>query len=485
MPDVLLGVDLGTSGVKVVLLDLDGRVRAEASREYPVEVTGSGAAETPPESWWDATVAAVGEALGSGPFDVAAVGVDGQMHGLVLADADGVPTRPAVLWPDTRARGEVAAWEALPEPALRRLANPLVPGMFGPMLRWVRRHEPAAYERSRIALLPKDWLRHRLTGGFATDPSDASATLLWDVPGDGWARDVAAAVGLDPVLLPAVRPSAEPAGAVTAAAASALGVDAGVPVATGAADTAAALLATGLTDAADLQISVGSGAQVVRPLSRPAGVARPRTHVYRAATPSGWYAMAAVQNAGIALDWVRRVLGLSWDELYALRGGPGAGGVTFVPYLTGERSPVLDPDARGAWVGMGLATNRSGLARAAVEGVAFAVRHALEALPGDAPAEARLTGGGAALPAFRTLLADVLGIPLRPMSLRSASAVGAARLAAAAADLPVPATAISRGDPVSPSAHAGGYEEPYRRYLDAVARLRGGRSAAGALPRPG
>ncbi|MBO0829385.1 MAG: sugar kinase, partial [Streptosporangiales bacterium] len=182
MTDVLLGVDLGTSGVKVVLLGLDGGIRAETSREYQVEATGAGWAETPPERWWDATASAVGEALGSGSFDVVAVGVDGQMHGLVLADAAGVPVRPAALWPDTRARAEVAAWEALPDPMRRRLANPLAPGMTGPMLLWVRRNEPAAYERSRIALLPKDWLRHRLTGVFATDPSDASATLLWDVP---------------------------------------------------------------------------------------------------------------------------------------------------------------------------------------------------------------------------------------------------------------------------------------------------------------
>jgi xylulokinase len=229
--------------------------------------------------------------------------------------------------------------------------------------------------------------------------------------------------------------------------------------------------AAGAADAAGVRISVGSGAQVIRPLARPATAARPRTHTYRAATPSGWYAMAAVQNAGIALDWARRVLGLSWDELYALPGTPGADGVTFVPYLTGERSPVLDPDVRGAWLGLRLATDRSALARAAVEGVAFAVRHALEALPGTAPTEAGLSGGGTATPTFRTLLADVLGIPLRPVSLRSASAVGAALLAAQAAGLPVPAVPLESGDPVLPSATAGGYEDAYHRYLDAVSTL--------------
>lgn len=477
MPEsCLLGVDLGTSGVKVLALGLDGRVLAEAVREYPVEVAEPGWAETDPALWWRATTAAVRDVLAAGTYDVVGIGLDGQMHGVVLCDGAGVPVRQALLWPDTRARAEVGQWRRLAEPLRTALANPLVAGMAGPLLLWVKRNEPQAYARAQVALSPKDWLRHRLTGEFATDPSDASATLLWDVPGDRWAAEVVEAVGLDRALLPEVRPSRALGGRLTAAAAGELRLaEHGQPVAVGAGDTPAAVFATGLCDPGDAQLSVGSGAQLVRPLPGPVATADPRTHVYRAAThdaSSLWYAMAAVQNAGIALDWVRGLLGLTWDELYAAAtAGPGE--VTFVPYLTGERSPVLEPRSLGAWLGMGLGSDRAALAGAAVEGVAYAVRHAYEALPHSRqPAEVRLTGGGSSAPVFRALLADVLGLPLRPTSLRSASAVGAAMLAAAAAGLPQPAVPLVTGDPVEP-AHPGRYEQAYQRYRDRVERLRG------------
>lgn len=477
-PPVLLGVDLGTSGVKVAAVGLDGRVHAEAEHGYPVNAAHPGWAESSPGDWWDATVAAVRAALGElRAVHVAAVGVDGQMHGLVLADASGTPTRPAILWADTRAVAETARWAELPDAARAALANPLVPGMTGPLLAWVGRHEPRALDRARAALLPKDWVRYRLTGAFATDPSDASATLLWDVPGDRWSEQAVRAAGVDRALLPAVVPSAGRAGEITAAAAGATGLPAGTPVACGAGDTAAGMLGTGLSDVADLQITVGSGAQIVRPVPRPDAAGHPRTHLYRAAAPGAWYAMAAVQNAGLALGWVRGVLGMSWDELYAAAtaGPPGAGGVAFLPYLTGERTPVLNPAARGAWYGLGLGTDRAALAQAAVEGVHFAIRHAVEALPGGVPDDrpVRLAGGGTAAPELRGLLADVLRAPLRPIRSRSASAVGAARLAASAAGLPVPPAPVAEEDVVVPSARAAGYEGPYARYRELAGHLTG------------
>jgi xylulokinase len=472
----LLGIDLGTSGVKAVLLGGDGRLLAEATAGYPVDSPHPGWAETDPAAWWRAVAAAVRAARDqAGGTRVAAVGIDGQMHGLVLTDAAGQPLRPALLWADARAVEETAAWRRLPEPRRAALANPIVPGMTGPLLRWVARHEPRTYRRARWALLPKDWVRHRLTGTAATDPSDASATLLWDLPADRWAEDVAAGVGVDAELLPPVVGSGAPAGTLRPDAAGTLGLPAGIPVAAGAADTAAALLATGLADPAEVQLSVGTGGQIVRPVPHPAPAHEPRTHLYRAAVPDRWYAMAAVQNAGLALDWVRRTLQASWSELYgaARSRPPGALGVTFVPYLSGERTPVLRSDARGAWVGLGLAADRAALLQATVEGVAFALRHALEALPGPRPDQLRLAGGGSLDPRFRALLADVLHAELRPVEVRSASAIGAALLAATAAGLPPPAVPQRAGEPVGPSAQAAAYDEAFDRYLrhaDAVRR---------------
>ncbi|MFC7327191.1 xylulokinase [Marinactinospora rubrisoli] len=470
----LLGIDLGTSGVKALVTGVDGGPLGEADVEYPVVSARPGWAETDPGLWWSAAVRAVRAALDgarerAGDCTVAAIGLDGQMHGLVLADPDGRPVRPALLWADQRAASVLGRWTGLPAGPRSRLANPLVPGMTGPLLRWVAEHEPESASAARWALLPKDWLRMRLTGVAGTEPSDASATLLWDVPGDRWSPEVAAAVDVPERLLPPVLPSGAAAGSLTAAAARELGVPVGIPVAGGAGDTPAALLATGLRPG-QAQITVGSGAQVVMLTDSAEAVAG--VHVYRTAAASGWYRMAAVQNAGIALDWIRGLLGAGWPELYesAENGTPGAEGVTFVPHLTGERTPVLDPTATGALSGLRLASDRTTVLRAALEGVALSVRHAASALPGGLPPRVRLAGGGTRHPAFRRLLADVLGVELRPVRLRSASALGAVLLAAESAGLPAPAVALEETEPVLPGPASAEYEAVFARYLERVAR---------------
>jgi xylulokinase len=471
----LLAIDLGTSGVKVLVAAADdARPLAEAAAGYPVDRVRAGWAESDPDAWWAATVSAVRSALAdAGPVRVLGIGIDGQMHGLVLSDAAGRPVRPAMLWADRRAVALLHRWRALPERMLRELANPVTPGMTGPLWAWVARHEPQILARARWALLPKDWVRLRLTGTAASEPSDASATLLWNVPEDRWHVEVGEAVGLDPALLPPVLPSGGRAGELTAAAAAEIGLAPGIPVAAGAADTAAGLLGTGLTDPAAVQITVGSGAQIVRPSQRPTASPSPVVHTYRTAADTGWYAMAAVQNAGLALDWVRGVFAATWAELYGSGRAhpPGAGGVTFVPYLTGERSPVLSEGARGAFFGLDHATDRAAVLQAAVEGVSYAVRHALGALPGPAPAIVRLAGGGGLSPEFRSLLVDVLDLPLQPVTLRSASAVGSVLLAGRVAGLPGVASPVTYDEPILPSGSAAGYEEPYTRYRQRAAGL--------------
>ncbi|MDP9240035.1 MAG: FGGY family carbohydrate kinase, partial [Actinomycetota bacterium] len=226
----LLGIDLGTSGVKVLVASADDtRPLAEATAGYDVTRARRGWAETDPGQWWAATVNAVRRALAdAGGVDILGVGVDGQMHGLVLSDSAGRPVRPALLWADQRAVEELPRWHRLPAETRRDLANPITPGMTGPLWAWVAEHEPAALARARWALLPKDWLRLRLTGTAAAEPSDASATLLWNVPGDRWDLDVVSGAGLDPGLLPPVLRSAGAAGEVTPAAAGEMGLAAGI-----------------------------------------------------------------------------------------------------------------------------------------------------------------------------------------------------------------------------------------------------------------
>jgi xylulokinase len=485
----VVGVDLGTSAVKVVVVDLSGAVRGSGTRAYPLHRPGPGAAESDPADWWAAATGAVRTALSQatrhGRLEVAGLAVDGQMHGLVLADDQGRPVRPAMSWADSRATEQLPAWRALPEADRARLANPITAGMLGPQLAWVAEHEHVTFAGAAHALLPKDWLRLQLTGAVSGDPSDASATLLWDVPADTWAWDLLPALGVPPELLPVVRESAELAGALLAEVAAGLGLPPGIPVATGAGDTAAALLATGL-EVGQTQLTVGSGAQVVQLRERPAEagpgtspvadpVADPVTHLYRAAEPQRWYAMAAVQNAGLALDWVRAVLGVNWEQLYAvLEAEPPAGDghePVFVPYLTGERTPVLDDGVRASWGGLDLAHGRDDLLRAAAIGVVCAIRHAVEALPGPGPEVIRVAGGGTTDPRLRQLLADVLAVAVLPLSQAGASAMGAARLAASAAGLSLPAHPAAMGDPVIPGPRSPARQAAYQRYLDTVRRL--------------
>lgn len=464
----LLGIDLGTSGAKAVVLGVDGAVRGEAQRGYAVRAAGPGWAETPPDDWSSAVAAAVRAALAAaGGPTVAAVGLDGQMHGLVLLDTAGRAVRDALLWADGRAGAEVGRWAGLGGSAVERLGNPLVPGMTGPLWSWVARHEPDVLAAARWAVLPKDWLHAQLTGEVATDPSDGSATLLWDVAADGWAVNVAAALGLEPRLLPPLRGSAE-TDPLSRAGAELLGLPDGVPVTVGCGDVAAGLLATGLSGD-DAQVTVGSGAQTVRPLDRPVAAGRPVVHTYRTAAPRGWYAMAAVQNAGLALERVSAWLGAGWDELYGSLGrtAPGAGGVTFLPYVTGERLPAPTPGGRASWTGMSLGSARDDLLRAALEGVVFQVASALAALPGPPPRSVLLAGGGARDAGFRQLLADACGVPLVPLT-GAGSAVGAARLAARSIGLDV-APSAARSTPVEPGPRAPAYDEARARFADVVA----------------
>jgi xylulokinase len=422
--DVLLGADLGTSGLKLLALDRSGRVVAEAERGYAVDRPGPDRAETDVLTWrhaFDEALAAVAPALAG--VRVLALGLSGQMHGAVLVDAEGRALRPALLWADARATAELDLWRALPEADRAALANPLVPGMTGPMLAWLARHEPRTVERAAAVLLPKDALRATVLPDSppVTDRSDASATLLWDVTTDDWSAPAVAAAGVDPALLPRVRPGDE----VVATATLPVGE---VPVVTGGADTPLALLAAGTPVA---QLNLGTGAQLLRPGWVPRPEVDPVVHGYADVT-GGWYAMAALQNGGSAWEWVCGVLGLSWADLFAAAAATpaGAGGVTFRPFLAGERGGIARPSDRGGWDGLHPGTTRADLARAAVEGVAFAIGGAFRLLDvpeGNEPVV--LTGGGARPAVVRQLLADVLRRPVRHLPLRSASAIGAALLA--------------------------------------------------------
>jgi xylulokinase len=483
---LLLGIDVGTSSAKAVLMDPDGTVHGEASEQYTVQTPQAGWAESAPRDWWAAVRTAVRRAAAGAQRPVVGIGVVGQMHGVVLADASGEALRPAILWADTRAEPQLQRFVELGPGALARLANPVVTGMAGATLLWLRDHEPDTYAAARWALQPKDWLRLRLTGRVVAEPSDASATLLYDLPADDWAWPLVDRLGLRSELLAPLVPSAQVAGTLHATVAAELGLPPGLPVAAGAGDTPAAALGLGLLDPGPVQLTIGTGGQVLAPRDRPAADSTLRTHLYRAVAADRWYAMAATLNAGLALDWARRMLTVDWDTLYAeaFTVAPGGDGVRFLPYLSGERTPHLDAGARGAWTGLGTSHHRGHLLRAALEGVAFALRDcvtALEAATADTTdRQLRLAGGGSVVPAWRQLLADVLRRPLAAVDTPHASSRGAALLAGVAAGVypDVRATLALAPSPrpvAEPTAAADAYEPVYQQWRELYPRIRGER----------
>jgi len=441
---VLLGIDLGTGSAKAVLIDTTGEMVASASAPCLVQSPELGWAESDPAQWWCAVGRAVGEVVGagSGPVrtlgregsSIAAVGICGQMHGAVLVDECHRPVRPAILWADERAVGMTESYRRLDDTRRRSLANPAVPGMTGPILCWLAEHEPALYHQARWVLQAKDWLRAEMVGGIGAEPSDASGTLLYDLQGHDWAYDVVDDLGLRRDVLAPLARSDQIAGLLTERAAHHLGLASGTEVVYGAADTAAALVGSSLTEMGAIQLSVGSGAQVVTLRRKADPDAGGRYHVFSRAT-GGYYALAAVQAAGLAFEWAWSTLGCGWDAAYrALElAPPGSNGAMFVPHVAGARSPSMNPAATAAFAGLRVGNDRSDLLRSVFEGVAFSILDAASSLAEyQAAGEIRLAGGGSVVPAWRQLLADVLDRPLIVLGDENASARGAAILAGVA-----------------------------------------------------
>jgi xylulokinase len=471
---MLLGIDLGTSSVKVAVMTDDGSVKQSASAGYAIDAPRLGWAETDPGAWWLATRMAVTSLDVEHLSAVDAIGLSGQMHGVVLTREDGGAARAAVLWADGRSAEELDRYRRLDARLLDRLANPPATGMAGPTLRWLKTHESAVYESARWALQPKDWLRMQLTREALTEPTDASATLLYDLEADTWSPEVLHALDIRPGLLPTIVASYDRAGLLREEPARELHLRTGIPVAAGAADAAALLAGHGMLEPGAVLLTVGTGAQIttVRNELRPDPAKY--TLVYRTIEKHKWYAMAAILNAGLALDWVRDLFHAEWRELYqsVVDVAPGADGVTFLPYLVRERTSRHAANDSASWSGIELRHGREHLFRAALEGVAFLLREAMEALEatGVAIPELLLDGGGTLHEPWRQMLSDVLGKPLLAAASPAGAVRGAALLAGVAAGTyksPGDLAAMAPGhQPVAePGAQSDTYSDLYRKWL--------------------
>ena len=425
-----LGIDLGTGSVKAAIVDDEGRVTGRASHPYRVRSPRPGCAEGDPREWLHAAsevAASVTTGVAQRPT---AVAFSGQMHGVVVTDKDLKPLRPAILWADARATVEARELaEALSPAELSRLGSPAVTGFAATSIAWLLRHEPDVMAKAVHILQPKDWLRAAMGGGIATDPSDASGTLMFDVVDGAWSARVLDWLGIDPALLPEVMASTARVGQVRIG-----GFPKGLDCAVGAADTACALAGLG-AGAGDGFVAVGTGAQVVRVMAEPGVDESLRTHTFATAGDigQGWYRLGAVQSAGLVLTAALEWLGATpQDAAKALGKGVLPDDPIFVPYLSGERTPFMDPELRGSWHGLTLSTDRAAMLRSVLEGVAQAVALGVEAVQasGEAlPDTVPLIGGGTHDPAFRRLLADATGLSLTITDAPDSAVVGAALLA--------------------------------------------------------
>lgn len=477
-----LGIDLGTGSLKLGIVDGEGVERASASVAYALETPQPGWAEIAVDRWWGALVEACSRLPESERAAVRAIGFSGQMHGVVLTDEAGRALRPAMLWPDTRAHALLDAW---PDDAEHAQPNPVAPGMAGPLLRWVLQNEPPIAQAARWALQPKDWLRVALGGAFVADPSDACATAL-AAPDGAWDFALIERLGLPARWFAPLAGSSEASGTLSGAAAQALGLPAGIVLATGAGDTPCAALGSGLADDGDALLTTGTGGQIIV-TARSIPPARRGLHRYRSAT-GGWYTMAAMQNVGVALEAARGWLSYDWACAYAdAFAAPPSETLAFLPYLSGERSPWLDPAARGGWLGASLGDTRGTLMRAAFEGVAFALRAGLDAVRGmaqtggestgaaQAVPRLKLAGGGSVDARWRQLLADALDAQLDAIDCPNAAARGAALLGGLAcghwraSDLAALAPAATRVASPRPDAALA---RRYARFIDLYGRVR-------------
>lgn len=448
--EYVIGVDLGTSGTKTVLFSTSGKPIASKTIEYPLHQPQNGWAEQAPEDWWHAACGSMKEVIsksGINPKDIKGIGISGQMHGLVMLDKAGNVLRRSIIWCDQRTAAECD--EITNKVGASRLieltANPALTGFTASKILWVRNHEPEIYEKCAHILLPKDYVRYMLTGEFATEVSDASGMQLLDVPNRCWSDEVLSKLGIDKSLLAKVYESPEITGKVTAQAAELCGVPAGTPVVGGAGDNAAAAVGTGTVQDGIAFTTLGTSGVVFAHTDKLSIDPKGRVHTFCCAVPGAWHVMGVTQAAGLSLKWFRdnfcdaemvAAKGMKKDPYYLMDKQAenipiGAERLLYLPYLMGERTPHLDPNCRGAFIGLSAMHTRQHMLRAVMEGVVYSQRDSVEVLRGMGVKinDMLACGGGGTSPLWRQMLADVYGCPVKTVVSKEGPALGVAILA--------------------------------------------------------
>lgn len=495
---IFLGIDIGTSSLRAALVDADkAEIIAVAGKEYPLCRPQAGYAEQNPDDWWQATIETVQEVIRvSGQKDIAAIGFSGQMHGTVLLDESGRVVHPAIIWADQRSSKQVQELlDTVGEEDYVAQAGTLpAAGFLSTTLFWLKQHQPEILNQASQVILPKDYVRYRMTGQIATEVSDAASTGIFDIYQQEWASQIIESVGLPDSLFPPILRSYDIAGELSASAAQAFGLKAGIPVIAGCADQPAQAIGNGILKPGLASVAVSSGGQVFLPVQPDSvGVLHTdrRIHVFNHAS-SGWYALGAVLSAGLSLRWLRDLLGMSEQKnayqqlsIEAEKVDAGSDGLIFLPYLNGERTPHMDSSARGAFIGLAGHHSRGHMARAIMEGVAFAMRQALEVCESvGEPAEKIIaSGGGLESAVWRQVFTDVLNRPLQKSLQKEQSALGAGILAAVGIRYFVPdgdiesnfaaiQPKLARYDDAKEAQNAAFHEERYQHFCELYPRLK-------------
>ncbi len=452
----VIGCDIGTSGTKAIVVSETGKVLSKVTVEYPLSTPHPGWAEQHPDTWFKAATEAIASALKISrvrPGDVRALGFSGQMHSSVFLDKSGKVLRPALLWCDTRTHQEcLEITRKAGEKNLKAwVSNPALEGFTLPKILWVRKHEPKVYSRIAQVMMPKDYIRYRLTGEYATEVSDAAGTLYFDVRNRRWSKELLGKLNIPLTWFPKVLESQDISGRLTAPAAKVLGLAAGTPVVGGGADNTCGAVGNGIIRAGDVMASLGTSGVFFAHSDQIKVDPGLRAHTFCHSVPKKWYLMGVMLSAGFSLRWYRDTLGLREKEMglragkdpynilseQASKVGEGCEGLLFLPYLMGERTPHKDPDARGAFVGVSARHGRAHFARAVFEGITFGMRDSLEIFKELRVPIRRVvaTGGGAVNPFWRQLQADIYGEEVVTVNSQEGPAFGAVILAMVGAGL--------------------------------------------------
>jgi xylulokinase len=484
-----IGIDSSTTATKAILIDAVGAVVEVAAAEYGYETPKPLWSEQEPALWWTAVVQSIRQVVaesGVSPQAIQGIGLTGQMHGLVLLDQDGQVLRPAILWNDQRTQAQCDEIRARlgKERLIQITGNDALTGFTAPKILWVQQEEPEVYGRIAHILLPKDYVRYRLTGDYALDKADGAGTILFDLAARDWSPEVLAALEINPTWLPPTHEGTAVTGTLSAAAAEAVGLPAGIPVVGGGGDQAANAVGTGAVVEGIVALSLGTSGVVFAATNHPAIEPEGRLHAFCHAVPGKWHFMGVMLSAAGSLRWFRDTLapGVEFADLVeeAAAIAPGSDGLFYLPYLTGERTPHPDPLARGAFVGLTVRHKRAHMTRAVLEGVAYGLRDSFELMKQAGIADiqqVRISGGGAKSPLWRQILADVFGAELVTVNTAEGAAYGAALLAATgtgafASVEEACATAITITGRTTPGANSGVYQELYPLYGELYPALR-------------